>query len=152
MSRHVKQLAILLLVNLGSVFACTTHPNLVGWTHYYASGFGLDPQFFEALVWQESRFCVDAVSSAGAIGLTQLMPGTAQGLGVDPWDYQQNLWGGAKYLRDQYLRFGDWSLALAAYNAGPGAVERYGGVPPFAETENYIERVFERYRQLKFGY
>lgn len=126
-----------------------TDPNLIAWAHYYALGFGLDPHFFEALVWAESSFCVHAVSSAGAIGLTQIMPGTAVGLGVDPWDPLQALWGGAKYLRDQYLAFGDWTLALAAYNAGPGRVRQYGGVPPFQETHDYINRVFRIYAQLK---
>lgn len=127
----------------------STDPNLIAWAHYYAQGFGLDPHFFEALVWQESNFCMDAVSHAGAIGLAQLMPGTAAGLGVNPWDPYQNLWGGAKYLRDQYLKFGDWTLALAAYNAGPGNVTRFGGVPPFAETQNYVVSVFNRYARLK---
>lgn len=127
----------------------STPPELIAWAHYYAQGFGLDPHFFEALVWQESNFCIDAVSHAGATGLTQLMPGTAAGLGVNAWDPYQNLWGGAKYLRDQYLAFGDWTLALAAYNAGPGNVRRYGGVPPFAETQNYVVSVFNRYASLK---
>lgn len=124
-------------------------PNLIAWAHYYALGFGLDPHFFEALVWQESNFCPSAVSSAGAVGLTQIMPGTAAALGVDPNDPLQALWGGAKYLRDQYLAYDDWTLALAAYNAGPGNVDRYSGVPPFQETHDYIRRIFDRYHVLK---
>jgi soluble lytic murein transglycosylase-like protein len=142
-----------LAANTTTGLACgtraNTDPNLIAWAHYYAIGFGLDPHFFEALVWAESRFCVDALSSAGAIGLTQITPGTAAGLGVDPSDPLEALWGGAKYLRDQYLRFGDWTLALAAYNAGPGRVVEYGGVPPFTETHEYIQRVFSTYRTLK---
>ncbi len=126
-----------------------TDPNLIAWAHYYAIGFGLDPHFFEALVWAESSFCVHAQSHAGAIGLTQIMPGTAAALGVNPWDPLEALWGGASYLRDQYLRFGDWTLALAAYNAGPGRVTQYGGVPPFTETHDYIRRVFRIYHELK---
>jgi hypothetical protein len=93
---------------------------------------------FLRLVHQESRWNAQAVSHKGAIGLAQLMPGTARDLNVDPTDPVQNLNGGARYLRMMYDRFGDWRLALAAYNAGPGAVENHGGVPPFAETQNYV--------------
>jgi soluble lytic murein transglycosylase-like protein len=104
---------------------------------------GLDPALLAGLVKQESAFNPDAVSPAGARGLTQLMPGTAAGLGVtNPLDPAQALEGGAKYLREQLDRFGgDVARALAAYNAGPGAVQRYGGVPPYAETQNYVRAV-----------
>lgn len=114
-----------------------------------ASRVGLDPRLFAALVWSESNFHAGAVSHAGAIGLSQLMPGTAAALGVDPHDPFQNLEGGARYLRAQLARFGSAELALAAYNAGPGAVERYGRtVPPYAETQVYVVRVLERYELL----
>lgn len=93
---------------------------------------------FLRLVHQESRWNAAAVSHKGAIGLAQLMPATAQMLRVDPHDPQQNLDGGARYLRMMYDKFGDWRLALAAYNAGPGAVEAHGGIPPFAETQQYV--------------
>ncbi|MFN4059086.1 MAG: lytic transglycosylase domain-containing protein [Roseinatronobacter sp.] len=93
---------------------------------------------FLRLVHQESRWNSAAVSHKGAIGLAQLMPGTAEMLRVDPTDPRQNLDGGARYLRMMFDKFGDWRLALAAYNAGPGAVEQHGGIPPFAETQNYV--------------
>ncbi len=93
---------------------------------------------FLRLVQQESGWNAGAVSPKGAIGLAQLMPGTAQLLGVDPTDPIQNLEGGARYLRQQYNTFGTWPLALAAYNAGPLAVQQNGGIPPYAETQNYV--------------
>lgn len=104
---------------------------------------GIDPQVFENLVRQESGFNPNAGSSAGAQGLCQLMPATAKGLGVsDPRDPAQALEGGAKYLRQQLDTFdGDYTKALAAYNAGPGAVQRFGGVPPYAETQHYVKTI-----------
>lgn len=104
---------------------------------------GLDPKLFEALINQESSFNPKAVSPAGAMGLTQLMPRTAKSLGVtDPFDATQSLEGGAKYLAQMMKEFnGDPKLALAAYNAGPGAVRRAGGVPPFQETQDYVKKI-----------
>ncbi len=99
---------------------------------------------FLRLVRTESNFRPAAVSTKGAIGLAQLMPHTARLLGVNPHDPGQNLDGGARYLRQQYQKFGDWRLALAAYNAGPGAVEKYRGVPPYAETRNYVKAILGR--------
>lgn len=96
---------------------------------------------FLRLVQQESGWNPGAASSAGALGLAQLMPGTANRLGVDIDDPAQNLEGGARYLRQMYDQFGTWKLALAAYNAGPGAVEDSGGVPPYAETQNYVSAI-----------
>jgi soluble lytic murein transglycosylase-like protein len=104
---------------------------------------GVDPALLAGLIKQESGFDPNAGSSAGARGLTQLMPGTAAGLGVtDVLDPAQSIEGGAKYLAAQLKTFGgDVARALAAYNAGPGAVQRFGGVPPYAETQNYVRRV-----------
>lgn len=106
---------------------------------------GIDPDLFLRLVSAESSFRPDVQSAAGAYGLTQLMPGTAAELGVDPTDPIQNLRGGARYLRQQLDRFEDPALALAAYNAGPGNVSRYGGIPPFQETQNYVARILGDY-------
>ena len=108
-----------------------------------ASKHGVDPALLAGLVKQESNFDPNAGSPAGAQGLTQLMPATAASLGVtNVHDPVQALDGGAKYLRQQLDRFdGDVARALAAYNAGPGAVERFGGVPPYAETQEYVRRV-----------
>ena len=102
---------------------------------------GVPEDLFLRLVQQESGWKQDAVSAKGALGLAQLMPDTAARLGVDPSDARQNLEGGARYLRQQYDRFRSWRLALAAYNAGPEAVERYADVPPFAETQGYVRAI-----------
>ena len=103
---------------------------------------GVPVKLFDALVSQESRYRPFARSHVGAMGLSQLMPSTARGLGVsDPWDVRQNLSGGAQYLRQQLDRFGSWELALAAYNAGPGRVQQYNGIPPFRETRNYVAKI-----------
>jgi soluble lytic murein transglycosylase-like protein len=99
---------------------------------------------FLRLVQQESGWNPAARSPKGALGLAQLMPATARGLRVDPMDPAANLEGGARYLRAQFDRFGDWRLALAAYNAGPEAVDRYGDVPPYAETTAYVAVILGR--------
>ncbi len=103
---------------------------------------GVPEDLFLRLVQQESGWNVAAVSTKGAMGLAQLMPGTARLLGVDPRDPAQNLEGGARYLKAQYNKFGNWPHALAAYNAGPGAVEKYNGIPPYAETRNYVRVIW----------
>jgi soluble lytic murein transglycosylase-like protein len=113
-----------------------------------AARYGLDGRLFAALVWSESGFSPGVVSHAGALGLAQLMPGTARGLGVDPRDPLQNLDGGARYLRTQLDAFGRVDLALAAYNAGPGRVRSAGGIPAIVETQLYVTRVLERYERL----
>jgi soluble lytic murein transglycosylase-like protein len=115
-----------------------------------AAADGIDPALVEAVISSESGFDPNATSRAGARGLMQLMPGTAATLGVaDPSDPEQNVSGGTRYLRALLDRFGDVKLALAAYNAGPAAVERYRGIPPYPETAEYVRNVLARYRQLR---
>ncbi|WP_037307233.1 lytic transglycosylase domain-containing protein [Ruegeria halocynthiae] len=99
-------------------------------------------ELFLRLVQQESGWNPHAKSHKGALGLAQLMPGTARLLGVNPHDPKQNLEGGARYLSWQYRKFKSWRLALAAYNAGPKAVEKHGGVPPYKETQNYVKVIW----------
>jgi soluble lytic murein transglycosylase-like protein len=108
-----------------------------------AARYGIDPAVLHGLIQQESGFDPNSTSGAGAVGLAQLMPGTASSLGVtNPLDPAQSIDGGAHYLREQLDSFGgDVTKALAAYNAGPGAVQRYGGVPPYAETQDYVQKV-----------
>jgi soluble lytic murein transglycosylase-like protein len=116
---------------------------------------GVDGRLLAALTWSESAFRPNAVSRAGAAGMTQLMPGTARGLGLrvdgsvdQRFDPEINLNAGARYLRQQIVRFGSVQLGLAAYNAGPGNVVRYGGIPPFSETQFYVYIVLRRYEQI----
>lgn len=120
-----------------------------------ARRYGLDPALVAGVIQTESGFNPRAQSGAGAKGLMQLMDATARGLGVsDPFDPVQNVMGGARLLRQLLDRYGDVRLALAAYNAGPGAVDRYGGVPPYAETQRYVPTVLAaagRQRELARG-
>ena len=117
----------------------------------YSTQNGLDADFVKAVINQESGFNPNATSKCGAMGLMQLMPGTAQGLGVtNAYDPEQNIEGGTKYLKGLMDRFdNNKSLALAAYNAGPNAVKKYGGIPPYQETQNYVKNVLGRYEKMK---
>jgi soluble lytic murein transglycosylase-like protein len=111
---------------------------------------GIPASFVHSVVAAESAYRVDAVSPKGAIGLMQLMPATAQAYGADPRDPAQNVEAGTAYLRELLIKYnGNSALALAAYNAGPGAVDKYNGVPPYAETRTYIERVLRKYASRK---
>lgn len=109
-----------------------------------ARKYGIPVDLFNRLVQQESGWNPRAKSHAGAIGLAQLMPFTARKLGVNPHDPKENLEGGARYLKQQYNTFRSWRLALAAYNAGPKAVTKYNGVPPYKETRNYVKKIMGR--------
>jgi soluble lytic murein transglycosylase-like protein len=109
---------------------------------------GIDKELVKLVAKTESGKDQRAVSNRGAIGVMQLMPDTAKGLGVNPYNTEENIEGGAKYLKEMLSQFnGDVSKALAAYNAGPGAVKKYGGIPPYKETQNYVNKIMKEYRE-----
>jgi soluble lytic murein transglycosylase-like protein len=117
-----------------------------------ASATGLPAALIDAVIRTESGYRPGARSRAGAMGLMQLMPGTAREVGVsNAFDARQNVMGGAKYLRKLYDRFGNYRLAVAAYNAGPGNVQKYKGIPPFAETRAYVRTVMARFGKSRLG-
>ena len=114
-----------------------------------AAKYGLPAALLHSVARTESDYSATAVSHKGAIGVMQLMPGTAAQLNADPTDPAQNIDAGARHLRDLLLQYnGATFKALAAYNAGPGAVQKYGGIPPYSETRNYVERVVNSYYRL----
>jgi soluble lytic murein transglycosylase-like protein len=115
-----------------------------------AAHHGLPPELVHSVALAESAYRQTAVSPKGAIGIMQLMPGTARELKADPHDPKQNIMAGTQYLRELLLRYdGDVAKALAAYNAGPGAVDRYRGVPPYRETVHYVDKVLRRFLATK---
>jgi len=149
---HFLTLAVLLG---GSASACGAIPrDLLDWTKYYSAGFGLDYRLVTALIWTESKYCQYDKngqvlrSSRGALGLGQLLPSTAASIGSNPNDPVSNIYGTARYLRSLWDQFQDWPMTVAAYNAGPGAVAKYGGVPPYNQTVKYVNTVFATYTSL----
>lgn len=111
------------------------------WINEAASANSVPVNLLSALLKQESGYSSDVVSSRGAIGIAQFMPDTAAAVGIDPWDTYQSITGAAMHLKTLYDSFGSWDLALAAYNAGSGAVQEYGGIPPYEETQNYVANI-----------
>jgi soluble lytic murein transglycosylase len=115
-----------------------------------ATKFGIEESLVKAIILAESNFNPNAVSSKGAQGLMQLMPRTAKDLNVTkPFDPRENIIGGVKYIKGLLASYGDLKLALAAYNAGPGAIKRYAGIPPYRETINYVRKVLKYYEEFK---
>jgi len=115
---------------------------IIGFIDKYSEKYNIDKNLVKAVVQQESGFNSKAVSQVGAMGLMQLMPSTAKGLGVkDPFNAEQNIEGGTKYLKNLINKYDSVKLGLAAYNAGSGAVSKYGGVPPYKETQNYVKNI-----------
>ncbi len=126
---------------------------LLGWINTYSKRNNLDPRLVYALIEQESRFNPAAVSPKGAQGIMQIMPDTQRLLGLsDPFDPERNIAAGTKYLKAMLDKFQTEVMALAAYNAGPGAVAKHGGVPPYDETKDYVLKVVDRYFFLRLRY
>lgn len=130
-----------------------SNADIDGLIEQYSAKNGLDSAFVKAVIKQESGFQSKVTSHCGAMGLMQLMPATANSLGVkDAYDPEQNIAGGTKYLKGLLDRFGgDKSLALAAYNAGPNAVAKYNGIPPYKETQNYVKNIMSMYQKYNSG-
>ena len=139
-----------------SSMSTTSFPNLDLWDFYIldsATRYALPAALVKAIILAESAMIPTAESNVGAMGLMQLMPATAKALEVsDPWDPQQNIDGGCRYIREQIDNLGHIRLAIAAYHAGPGNVRKYKGIPPFESTQTYVTRVMEYFEHFKNQY
>lgn len=129
-----------------AVKGVTTRPDEVDQFERVARTEGVDVRLLRAMAWTESRGRMSAISPKGALGIMQLMPATAAELGVDPLDRDANITGGARYFARMMSRFQNVPLALAAYNAGPEAIRRWGGIPPYAETRSYVTSILSRWQ------
>ncbi|MBR1977740.1 lytic transglycosylase domain-containing protein [bacterium] len=134
-------------INISSTNGNYTKAQILGLIEKISNKYGVDEKLVQAVIKQESGYNPKAKSHAGALGLMQLMPATAKSLGVkDPMNPAQNIEGGVKYLKNMLEEFnGNTILALAAYNAGPNAVKKYGTVPPYKETQNYVKSILKNY-------
>lgn len=139
--------------DMAAISTSNENTDIDGLIEQYSNKNSLDKNFVKAVIKQESGFQPKVTSHCGAMGLMQLMPATASSLGVnDAYDPEQNIAGGTKYLKGLLDRFGgDKSLALAAYNAGPNAVKKYNGIPPYKETQNYVKNIMGTYQKYNGG-
>ena len=132
----------------GALTGTSGNKDYDAWITQYAYQENIPANLLFCMIQAESNFDPNAVSSCGAIGLAQFMPDTAAGRGVDPYDPESSIKGAARYLRENYDQFGSWELALAAYNAGPGAVKDAGGIPNYSETQNYVQKIMANYNAM----
>ncbi len=137
--------------NLASKAEVTQMMTVKGLIVKHSLEMGLDPALALSIAKKESGFCHNKRSPYGAVGVFQLMPATAKKMGYNPYQIQENIKGGIAYYKLMYKMFGSTELALAAYNAGPGNVKKYNGIPPFKETRNFVSSIMSNYNNLKLN-